>query len=145
MTTPRSHAGSRYAFQFQGCSDADWKHRKKVSSTMAEAASVRRLLISSKSTLHMTAWNEWLVLQWHSEVGFLAIRPHLQQVTLMTTETPLFCFNNNVLSTPQALVSLLAEAEMDVLHQSNLPPTCPVLICLCPWPCHSRTAGGWSG
>lgn len=51
VTTPKSHAGSKYAFQFHGSSEADWKQRKKESSTMADAASVNRLLISSKSAL----------------------------------------------------------------------------------------------
>ena len=51
VTTPSDQMGSRYAFQFQGASDADWKQRRKESSTIADAASVKRLLMSSRSAL----------------------------------------------------------------------------------------------
>ncbi len=54
VTTPNSQAGRRYAFQFHGSSEADWKQRRKESSTMAEAASVNKLLMSSKSALQVS-------------------------------------------------------------------------------------------
>lgn len=54
VTKPNIQAGRRYAFQFHGSSEADWKQRRKESSTIAEAASVNKLLMSSKSALQVS-------------------------------------------------------------------------------------------
>ncbi len=62
VTTPKSQAGRRYAFQFHGSSEADWKQRRKESSTMAEAASVNKLLMSSKSALQVTLFCNTMAL-----------------------------------------------------------------------------------
>ena len=62
VTTPNSQAGRRYAFQFHVSSEADWKQRRKESSTMAEAASVNKLLMSSKSALQVSLFCNTMAL-----------------------------------------------------------------------------------
>lgn len=66
VTTPNSQAGRRYAFQFHGSSEADWKQRRKESSTIAEAASVNKLLMSSKSALQVSLFCSTMALDMHT-------------------------------------------------------------------------------